>query len=363
MAAGEPRGLGLRASPRVRRRASWRSHPRLQRRRHGVGERRRGRGRVARLRIDNRQQEGSSATQRVDGRQAWLPLLLHPDPHEALFLGLGTGVTARTAARHPGSPSSRPSSCPRSSKRPRRSPHGRRQPKRCAWSTPMPAATCASPVAVSTSSSQTTSIPRAAARPRCTPSTTSRPCAGDCGRAACSASGCPSISSTSRRCDPSSAPSSRHFLKAWRSSRATVSRRRGGPRGSRGRRDVLHRRRRAPRRGGAPVDVGSVRLRGRIRRAGQLHRRRSVAARSLRARRRTPTTGPWWRSARRGCSMPRIRCRATGYALLASVAPSTAVARADDADTLRRLSAYCAPATASSKRGSRSDRLPMPRRC
>ena len=53
---------------------------------------------VARLRIDNRQQEGSSATQRVDGRQAWLPLLLHPSPHRALFLGLGTGVTASSAA-------------------------------------------------------------------------------------------------------------------------------------------------------------------------------------------------------------------------------------------------------------------------
>jgi spermidine synthase len=53
---------------------------------------------VARLRIDNRAQEGSSATQRVDGRQAWLPLLLHPAPHRALFLGLGTGVTAACAA-------------------------------------------------------------------------------------------------------------------------------------------------------------------------------------------------------------------------------------------------------------------------
>ena len=53
---------------------------------------------VARLRIDNRAQEGSSATQRVDGRQAWLPLLLHPAPRRALFLGLGTGVTASSAA-------------------------------------------------------------------------------------------------------------------------------------------------------------------------------------------------------------------------------------------------------------------------
>ena len=53
---------------------------------------------VARLRINNRAQEGSSASQRVDGRQAWLPLLLHPAPRHALFLGLGTGVTAASAA-------------------------------------------------------------------------------------------------------------------------------------------------------------------------------------------------------------------------------------------------------------------------
>lgn len=53
---------------------------------------------VSRLRINNRAQEGSSATQRVDGRQAWLPLLLHENPRNALFLGLGTGVTAASAA-------------------------------------------------------------------------------------------------------------------------------------------------------------------------------------------------------------------------------------------------------------------------
>ena len=56
---------------------------------------------VARLRINNRQQEGSSATLYVDARQAWLPLLLHPAPRRALFLGLGTGVTASSAAEDP----------------------------------------------------------------------------------------------------------------------------------------------------------------------------------------------------------------------------------------------------------------------
>ncbi len=56
---------------------------------------------VARLHIDNRQQEGSSATVLADARQALLPILLHPAPRRALFLGLGTGVTASAAAQDP----------------------------------------------------------------------------------------------------------------------------------------------------------------------------------------------------------------------------------------------------------------------
>jgi spermidine synthase len=56
---------------------------------------------VRRLRIDNREQEGTSRTVRVDARQAWLPLLLHPAPRRVLFLGLGTGVTASAAAANP----------------------------------------------------------------------------------------------------------------------------------------------------------------------------------------------------------------------------------------------------------------------
>ncbi|MFM9884261.1 MAG: spermidine synthase, partial [Burkholderiales bacterium] len=49
---------------------------------------------VAFLHINNRQAEGSSGTLLADARQALLPLLLHPAPRRALFLGLGTGVTA-----------------------------------------------------------------------------------------------------------------------------------------------------------------------------------------------------------------------------------------------------------------------------
>lgn len=57
---------------------------------------------VARLRINNRQQEGSSATVFVDGRQALVPLLLHGEARRALFLGVGAGLTSGVAAQLPG---------------------------------------------------------------------------------------------------------------------------------------------------------------------------------------------------------------------------------------------------------------------
>lgn len=58
---------------------------------------------VARLRINNRAQEGSSASGLVEWRLAQLPLLLHTaPPRQALFLGLGTGFTASAAAQEPG---------------------------------------------------------------------------------------------------------------------------------------------------------------------------------------------------------------------------------------------------------------------
>lgn len=58
-------------------------------------------GGVATLHINNRQQEGSSATLLADARQALLPVLLHPAPRRALFLGVGTGLTASSATIDP----------------------------------------------------------------------------------------------------------------------------------------------------------------------------------------------------------------------------------------------------------------------
>ena len=53
---------------------------------------------VARLHINNRVQEGSSASGQVETRLAQIPLVLHPSPRTALFLGYGTGYTANAAA-------------------------------------------------------------------------------------------------------------------------------------------------------------------------------------------------------------------------------------------------------------------------
>jgi spermidine synthase len=54
------------------------------------------------LKIDERFTMGGTATRFSDRRQAHIPLLLHPAPRDALFLGLGPGMTFATAAAHPG---------------------------------------------------------------------------------------------------------------------------------------------------------------------------------------------------------------------------------------------------------------------
>ncbi len=53
------------------------------------------------LKVNNHYTMGGTATSFADRRQAHLPLLLHPDPHSALFLGIGTGATFLAAESHP----------------------------------------------------------------------------------------------------------------------------------------------------------------------------------------------------------------------------------------------------------------------
>lgn len=53
------------------------------------------------LRVNNRFQMGGTAAAAAEYLQADLPLLLHPAPRRALFLGAGTGITLGAASRHP----------------------------------------------------------------------------------------------------------------------------------------------------------------------------------------------------------------------------------------------------------------------
>jgi len=52
------------------------------------------------LRVDNRFQMGGTVVADAEYRHAHIPLLLHPKPQHALFLGLGTGITLGAAAVH-----------------------------------------------------------------------------------------------------------------------------------------------------------------------------------------------------------------------------------------------------------------------
>src|SRR3981189_3803370 len=54
------------------------------------------------LEVNGRFRMGGTNSVRSDYRQAMLPLLLHPAPHRALFLGIGTGATLVGGSPMPG---------------------------------------------------------------------------------------------------------------------------------------------------------------------------------------------------------------------------------------------------------------------
>ncbi|MEO0412266.1 MAG: spermidine synthase [Pseudomonadota bacterium] len=54
------------------------------------------------LKVNNGFVMGGTVTKKADRRQGHIPLLLHPGPKRALFLGLGTGATFAAAAYHSG---------------------------------------------------------------------------------------------------------------------------------------------------------------------------------------------------------------------------------------------------------------------
>ena len=53
------------------------------------------------LRVNNRFTMGGTGSTTAERRQAHMPLLLHPNPRRALFLGSATGITAAAATAHP----------------------------------------------------------------------------------------------------------------------------------------------------------------------------------------------------------------------------------------------------------------------
>lgn len=53
------------------------------------------------LKVNDRFQMGGTSSAFSDRREAHIPLLLHPQPRHALFLGVGAGVTFAAAAEHP----------------------------------------------------------------------------------------------------------------------------------------------------------------------------------------------------------------------------------------------------------------------
>jgi spermidine synthase len=54
------------------------------------------------LKVNDRFQMGGTTSAYSDRRQAFIPLLLHPQPKHALFLGIGAGITFATADDYPG---------------------------------------------------------------------------------------------------------------------------------------------------------------------------------------------------------------------------------------------------------------------
>jgi spermidine synthase len=50
-----------------------------------------------RIKVDNHYGLGGSASREHERRQGFVPLILHPDPNEVFFLGMGTGITAGAA--------------------------------------------------------------------------------------------------------------------------------------------------------------------------------------------------------------------------------------------------------------------------
>ena len=59
-------------------------------------------GGIYHLKVNNQYTMGSTSANYADHRQTHIPLLMHPNPERALFLGVGTGASMNAAQYHPG---------------------------------------------------------------------------------------------------------------------------------------------------------------------------------------------------------------------------------------------------------------------
>jgi hypothetical protein len=186
-------------------------------------------GGVETLHINNRQQEGSTATVLADAVKRSCRCC--STRRRAAPCSSGSApVSRRPRPRRTLESRSMRSSCCRRSSRLRSISDARcsapRRSLACGSSRPTRAGSCARRRRTTTSSSPTIFILRAAAPARCTPSSIFARSGSGSPTADCSANGCRSINSTSTRCGPSCARSLRHTPTARHCSRRTVSTRR-----------------------------------------------------------------------------------------------------------------------------------------
>ena len=170
---------------------------------------------------------GDMLTQRLLGL---LPTLLHPEPRDALVIGLGSGVTADAIlasgeVQRLDVVEISPEVVEASAYFERENRGVLQESRACDYSSAMAARTCACPTANTMSSSPSRPIPGWPASPRCSQASSSRPPAHDCDPAACSASGLTRTRSPSGISDRSYTPSHQFSLtgRCGLSAKATCS--------------------------------------------------------------------------------------------------------------------------------------------
>ena len=192
----------------------------LSRRRDGFRRRHRRHERPTHIARGQSFQMGGTAAADAEYRQAHLPLLLHPAPRRALFLGVGTGISFGAASLYPQLQADGVELVPEVVEAMnvlRAEEFFAAQQSNLNSTSPMRGVSCARPMSDTTSSSVTCFIPIATARARSTRANTSRPFANGSRPMDFSANGCRCTNWTSRPCASSSARFTKSFryAEAW----------------------------------------------------------------------------------------------------------------------------------------------------